>query len=120
MKIINNIEELDDYKYSESNINWEELPLYYILTNDFIKQYQNKLNWEIVSMRQRIDTNFIENFKDKIHWDKIVYNPYFSENMLITFIENLSLNDINNFFRMNPSSLKKKELLEKIKLLNKI
>lgn len=120
MKIINSIEELDDYKYSKNNINWEELPLYYILTNDFIKRYQNKLNWKAVSMRHQITVNFIKDFKDKIHWDKIVYNPHFSEEMLITFIENLSLDDINNFFRINSSSLKKKELLEKIKLLNKI
>lgn len=120
MKIINEIEQLADYGYSEKNIDWRELPMCCILTEDFIKRYEDKLNWEIVSMRQRIDIDFIENFKDKICWDKIIYNPHFSDDILIMFIEKFSLEDINNFFRMNPNSLKKEKILEKVKLLNKI
>ena len=62
------------YKFIQihTNLNWFNISYQYILSENFIREFQNKVDWYYISIGQNLSENFIREFKDKINFPIIL------------------------------------------------
>lgn len=115
-------DEWKDPKYFESlvrqnednKIDWERIAEFYILSEDFIREFKDKWNsfcWVCLSTEQDLSEKFIEEFKDKVDWNIICAHQKLSIPFVIKWKE-----DVNwpNIFRYQEFNEEEREMLSKI------
>ena len=75
------------YKFIQvnTNINWYYISYQYILSENFIREFQNMVNWPNISYDQKLSEDFIREFKNKVNWIIISKNQTLSENFISEF-----------------------------------
>ena len=66
------------FEYHVEHKNWLTLCKIYILSEDFIRQFQNEVIWEDISYYQKLSKEFIIEFSDKINFSNIMINDKIS------------------------------------------
>ena len=61
---------------------WEYIPIYQVLSEQFISKYKNKLDWEFISEYQTLSEQFIDEHKNKVDWDYISKHQNLSEGFI--------------------------------------
>jgi hypothetical protein len=61
----------------------------YILTADFLREYQDKLNWHTVTLYQDLSEELILEFQDKVNWEMISAYYDLSEDFIRKFEDKL-------------------------------
>ena len=64
--MINNQKILLKFIQINKNVSWPKISYKYILSENFIREFQNKVNWHRISEYQKLSENFIQEFKHKI------------------------------------------------------
>ena len=94
--------------------NWVNIASYYILTEDFIREFQEQFDtndcWMDLSTDQNLSEKFIEEFRDKVDW--IAICAY--QKLSVPFVEKYS-GDVNwpNIFRYQDFSDEERKMLSK-------
>jgi len=103
------IREFQDY------IIWPYISNFQLLSENFMREFQNEIDWYWVSVSQILSENFMREFQDKIHWILIIDKQHMSSNFIKEFkykfpyyVENIG----KNWLEMNEE--------EKIKELSNI
>ena len=65
--MINNQKILLKFIQTNSNVNWYAISHNYILSEDFIREFQDKVNWVLISTYQKLSKNFKIEFKHKLN-----------------------------------------------------
>ena len=63
------LEEIEEIRKDPNNVNWFEISAYYILSEDFIREFKDKVEWWNICLNRTIlSENFSREFQDKIDW----------------------------------------------------
>ncbi len=65
--MINNQIILYKFIQTNDNLDWQDISYYYILSENFIREFQNKVNWYNISYAQKLSENFKKEFKHKLY-----------------------------------------------------
>ena len=86
--MINNQKILLKFIQTNKNVDYVYISYFYILSENFIREFKDKIDWKYISIYQKLSENFIEEFQDKVNWDYISKYQTLSEN----FKKNLNIN----------------------------
>ena len=69
------------YKFIQinKNVNWYNISDKYILSDNFIQEFQDKVDLKYISIYKKLSENFIREFQDKIDWYFILKYQELSE-----------------------------------------
>ena len=66
----------------------------YILSEDFIREFQDKVYWSWVSFEQKLSEDFIIEFKDKVDWLGISFYQKLSKEFIAEFSDKIDFYEI--------------------------
>ena len=58
--------QIENIRKNPNEATWHEISRFYILSEDFIREFQDKVDWIGISKYQTLSEDFIREFKDKL------------------------------------------------------
>ena len=70
--MVNNQKILFKFIQTNNNVECVTISYYYILSEDFIREFKDDVYWINISIYQKLSEDFIREFKDKVDWNWIL------------------------------------------------
>jgi len=88
--------EIANQQVAKANYDKLNTSLYfqYILSEDFIREFEDRISWSWVSIEQNLSEDFIREFQHKVNWHNISFAQKLSKEFIIEFIDKISFYDI--------------------------
>ena len=74
-------EQIQDIRKNPNKQDWLDISHKYILSEDFITEFQNKVDWYTICAFQKLSKEFIAEFIDKIVFDRLLSNENISKDV---------------------------------------
>ena len=87
-------------------VKWNYISSYQKLSEDFIREFQYKVNWYHISSYQNLSGEFIKEFKDKVDFERLFQNIYCPIDIKAEYIR-------KNVTKEDPSIHSIEEVIEK-------
>lgn len=85
---------------------WTKIVADFILTEDFIREFQNKVNWWDISRFQYMSEDFISNYRNYIDWNNICTYQKLSESFIRKFYDKVNWNYICKYQKLSEDFIR--------------
>ena len=88
-------EEVDSIRNNPDQQDWDTISYWYILSENFIREFQDKVDWCWISCNQKLSEAFMREFQDKVYWNWIAYSQAISEEFIREFQDRFGRLDVS-------------------------